>query len=57
MAVLATLAWEEEDGHPRAQRGPVAGADAQFFRKWLAKTVLPQNRDMVALRLITLDYV
>ena len=30
MAVQATLAWEEEGCHPRAQRGPVAGAETQF---------------------------
>ena len=30
MAVQATLAWEEEGGHPRAQRGPVAGAATKF---------------------------
>ena len=30
MAVRATLAWEEEGSDLRAQRGPVAGVDAQF---------------------------
>ena len=30
MAVQATLAWEEKGSHPRAQRGPVAGADTKF---------------------------
>ena len=30
MAVQATLAWEEKGSHPRAQRGPVAGATTQF---------------------------
>ena len=30
MAVQATLAWEEEGSHPRAQRGPVAGATTKF---------------------------
>ena len=30
MAVQATLAWEEKGGHPRAQRGPVAGATTKF---------------------------
>ena len=30
MAVQATLAWEEKEGGPRAQRGPVAGATSQF---------------------------
>ena len=32
VAVQATLAWEEEGGHPRAQRGPVAGAYTKFSR-------------------------
>ena len=32
VAVQATLAWEGEEGHPRAQRGPVAGATPQFPR-------------------------
>jgi hypothetical protein len=30
VAVQATLAWEEEGSHPRAQRGPVAGATTKF---------------------------
>ena len=30
VAVQATLAWEEEERRPRAQRGPVAGASPQF---------------------------
>ena len=30
VAVQATLAWEEKGSHPRAQRGPVAGADTKF---------------------------
>ena len=30
VAVQATLAWEEKGGHPRAQRGPVAGAATKF---------------------------
>ena len=30
VAVQATLAWEEKGSHPRAQRGPVAGAPTQF---------------------------
>ena len=30
VAVQATLAWEEKGGHPRAQRGPVAGATTKF---------------------------
>ena len=30
MAVQATLAWEEKGSHPRAQRGPVAGAPTKF---------------------------
>ena len=30
VAVQATLAWEENGGHPRAQRGPVAGAKTKF---------------------------
>ena len=32
VAVQATLAWEEEGGHPRAQRGPAAGATTKFSR-------------------------
>ena len=33
MAVVqATLAWEGKGGHPRAQRGPVAGANTKFPR-------------------------
>ena len=32
VAVQATLAWEGKGGHPRAQRGPVAGATTKFRR-------------------------
>ena len=32
VAVQATLAWEEKGSDPRAQRGPVAGADTRFSR-------------------------
>ena len=32
VAVQATLAWEGKGDHPRAQRGPVAGANTKFRR-------------------------
>ena len=32
VAVQAALAWEEDGRHPRAQRGPVAGATTKFSR-------------------------